>query len=170
VPGSATGFMTDKVDFSRPRARRKDLIINHLDDETLVYDLRTDRAFCLNSTAALVWQHCDGRRSVRDLGELLSGNLSTPAGQELARLAVFELAKKELLLESEAALRTAPLVSRRTLVRSLGVALGSLPFITSILAPTPAEASTCLASGQPCTTSAECCSGLCNTTTTHTCA
>jgi len=164
-----TRSTTDKVNAIRPRARQQDLIIKHLDDETLVYDLRTDRAHCLNSTAALVWKHCDGRRSVRELGELLSRDLSSAAGLEMARLAVFELAKKRLLVEVDGALRTAPPVSRRTLVRSLGVTLGSLPLIYSILSPTPAEAATCLSSGQPCATSAECCSGLCNTAT-GTCA
>src|SRR5215471_5028646 len=113
-----------KIETSRPLARQEDLIIKRLDDETLVYDLRTDRAHCLNSTAALVWRHCDGRRSVHDLGELLSRDLSSPAGPELARLAVFELARKKLLVEVDPALRTAPRVSRRTMVRTLGVALG----------------------------------------------
>jgi Coenzyme PQQ synthesis protein D (PqqD) len=162
--------MKDKVNTSRPRARQQDLIIKDLDGETLIYDLRTDRAHCLNSTAALVWKHCDGRRSVRDLGELLSRDLSLPAGLEMARLAVFELAKKKLIVEVDGALRTAPPVSRRALVRSLGVALGSLPLIYSILSPTPAEAATCLSSGHACSTSAECCSGLCLTATTGTCA
>ncbi len=33
-----------------PSARRKDLIIEELPDEVLVYDLNTDRAHCLNKT------------------------------------------------------------------------------------------------------------------------
>lgn len=188
--------MTDKFEDIRPIARQTDLVIKHLEDEILVYDLTTDRAHCLNATAALVWKHCDGRRSLAQLGALLARELaseqlsleeesshelsshelsqlrSAQVGQELARLAVIELAKKRLLMEVDEAepWPTAPQVSRRALVRSLGVALGALPIVTSIISPTPAEAATCLSSGQACTTSAECCSGLCNTSTTGTCA
>jgi len=162
--------MTIKFEEIKPIARQQDLVIKHLDGEMLVYDLRTDQAHCLNRTVALVWQQCDGRRTVRELGELLSRDLSAPAGQELARLAVIELAREDLLHEVDEAWRTAPQISRRTLVRSLGVALAALPLITSIISPTPAEAATCLGSGQPCSSSAQCCSGLCNTATTGTCA
>jgi hypothetical protein len=34
-----------------PKARKKDLIVERLEDETLVYDLKTDRAHCLNHSA-----------------------------------------------------------------------------------------------------------------------
>lgn len=152
--------MTDRLDHTRPVARQKDLVVEHLDDEILIYDLETDRAHCLNATAALVWKNCDGHKSVSELGELLERQVSSPAGTELVWLALHELSKKKLLNEIHDA-SPAPL-SRRALVRGLGVALAALPLITSIISPTPAEAATCLSSGQPCATSAECCSGLCN--------
>jgi hypothetical protein len=39
-----------------PRARRDELVVEELDDETLVYDLERHKARCLNHTAALVWR------------------------------------------------------------------------------------------------------------------
>ena len=37
-----------------PRARQDELIVEELQDETLVYDLQRHKARCLNRTAALV--------------------------------------------------------------------------------------------------------------------
>jgi len=57
-------------------------------------------------------------------------------------------------------------VSRRQLIKAVGIAaLVGLPVVSTIIAPTAARASTCLASGQGCSTSAQCCSGLCSTGT-----
>ena len=47
-----------------PRARQDELVVEELSDETLVYDLKRHKANCLNRTAALVWQDCDGQTSV----------------------------------------------------------------------------------------------------------
>jgi hypothetical protein len=40
-----------------PRVRKKNLIIDELADEVLVYDLDRHKAHCLNRTAALVWKN-----------------------------------------------------------------------------------------------------------------
>ncbi|HJZ82776.1 MAG TPA: PqqD family peptide modification chaperone [Pyrinomonadaceae bacterium] len=53
--------------FRLPRARSENLVIRELDDETLVYDMERDEAHCLNQTAALVWQRCDGRTTATRL-------------------------------------------------------------------------------------------------------
>jgi hypothetical protein len=159
---------TQKLNDIRPVARQKDLVVERLDDEILVYDLETDRAHCLNRTIALVWRNCNGQNSASQLGKLLELELSCHAGEELAVLALRELARQNLLqnlLIEKDHLRSLAPVSRRTLVRTLGIGLAALPLITSIISPTPAEAATCLNSGASCSTSAECCSGTCNTGT-----
>jgi hypothetical protein len=55
-------------------------------------------------------------------------------------------------------------VTRRQLVRNLGLAAAiAVPVISSLVAPTAAEASTCIPTGQPCSTTIACCSVLgCN--------
>ena len=45
-----------------PVARTESLIVKEVDGETLVYDLTTDKAHCLNDTATRVWKNCDGRK------------------------------------------------------------------------------------------------------------
>ena len=55
-----------------PVARTESLIVKEVDGETLVYDLTTDKAHCLNETAARVWKNCDGRKNVSEISEALS--------------------------------------------------------------------------------------------------
>ena len=47
-----------------PKARHNKLVIQELEDEVLVYDLERNQAHCLNRTAALIWEHCDGKQTV----------------------------------------------------------------------------------------------------------
>ncbi|MGH9881282.1 MAG: PqqD family peptide modification chaperone [Pyrinomonadaceae bacterium] len=160
--------MINRLNDTRPLARQKALVVEHLGDEVLVYDLEADRAHCLNATAALIWKNCDGHTSVGQLAQLLEQESHVPASEEIARLALHQLSKKRLLAGVPAVPGPA-LVSRRALIRGLGVAAAALPLITSIVSPTPAQAATCLSSGQACETSAQCCSGLCDPGT-QTCA
>ena len=51
----------------RPLARTTDLVTEELDDELLVYDEQRDVACSLNRSAALVWRHSNGKRTVADL-------------------------------------------------------------------------------------------------------
>ena len=53
--------------------RRQDVLVDRLDDELLLYHPTLETAVYLNETAFLVWQLCDGRRSVAEISELLEG-------------------------------------------------------------------------------------------------
>ena len=70
-----------------PNARREGLIVEELAEETLVYDLDTHRAHSLNSSATLVWRHCDGRTSVSEMAQIMHDELKAPASEELVMLA-----------------------------------------------------------------------------------
>ena len=52
---------------SNPKARQHGLVIQEMPDEVLVYDLDTNKAHCLNRSAALVWRSCDGNNTVADI-------------------------------------------------------------------------------------------------------
>lgn len=56
---------------SKPQ-RQGHLIVHELDDDILIYDPSQDRSHRLNTSAALIWQHCDGLRSAEDLAEILT--------------------------------------------------------------------------------------------------
>jgi hypothetical protein len=135
-----------------PKARRKGIITKEVDGELLIYDRERDKAHCLNLTAALVWQLCDGRRGVTDLAQSVREALGTPVDEIVIELALKQLTGDHLLVEKYEFLTVAGDLSRRELVRRLGVAAVLLPLITTITAPTAlAGISNCIPSGSACT-------------------
>jgi hypothetical protein len=155
-----------------PQARRSGLIIQEVDSEILIYDQNTDKAHCLNQTAAKVWKYCDGETTLADACSSLSRDLETPVDEKLVWYAVDQFSKDNLLeKEFEFPTFIIPGMNRRQMVRTLGLAaIVAVPLVTSIVAPTPAQAATCKAAGQACAAAAECCSGLCPGAPTGTCA
>ena len=125
-----------------PRARRAKLVVRELADETLVYDVEGHRAHCLNRTAALVWELCDGEHTVSLMAERMGERLSAQVPEELVRLALGQLADRGLLAPVDFGPEPGPaLVSRRAMVRRLGLAAAvALPLVTSIISPTPVMA------------------------------
>lgn len=110
--------------------------------EVLIYDLGEQRAFCLNETSALVWQACNGKKSVTDIGFELSGKLNSQVNEDLVWLALDQL-KNENLIESEKEDFQIDFsgMSRRNVIKKVGLAaIVALPIVTSLVAPTAASA------------------------------
>ena len=151
---------------SLPRRRAQRLVIDELADEVLVYDLERHRAHCLNQTAALVWRECDGKSTATEIAQRLERKLDAPCGEDLVWLALRQLDQIHLLEKSITLPPKFLGMSRRQMIRNLGLAAAvAVPLVTSIVAPTAAEASTCLPSGATCGAIA-CCSTLgCNIVT-----
>jgi len=147
-----------------PQARRSGLIIQEVDGEVLIYDQNTNKAHCLNQTAAKVWKYCDGETTLADACSSLSRDLETPVDEKLVWYAVDQFSKDNLLVkEVELPAFIIPGMNRRQMVRTLGLAaIVAVPLVTSIVAPTPAQAGTCLPTSSACTASTQCCSGVCN--------
>ena len=149
---------------TRPLARKDGLVIQELPDEILVYDLERDRAHCLNQTAAFVWQHCDGRTSAVEIARSLGNKVNVPVDEKVVWFAIDQLGRNHLMADVPVAPQLMAGLNRREMVRALGIAAAvAVPVVASIVAPTPAQASTCKATGVACTAGAECCSGVCNT-------
>lgn len=131
-----------------PLARKDSLVIKEVENETLVYDLETDQAHCLNDTAARVWKSCDGNRSVRDISHELTADLSSPIDEDVVWLALDQLEKFKLLehqIAKPASFSAG--MSRRQVVRALGIAAIVLPMVTSIVVPTAAQSGSILQCG-----------------------
>lgn len=145
-----------------PIARKKSLIIKELPNETLVYDLETDKAHCLNETAARVWKNCDGRQTVAQLRELTEKETNSPVPEEMVWLALDQLEQFKLL---ETAVSQPPQISgmsRRQMIRLVGAAAIAVPVITSIVAPRPAQAQSLLPPGSCCGNPNQCASNSCS--------
>ena len=145
----------------------------------LIYDRSRDKALCLNQTAALVWAQCDGRTSIAQiadrLGREMSSDFETPIDERLVWYAISQL-RREHLIEDRVEIPRRVLASlnrhldRRQVMRALGLtAIVALPLVTSIIAPTAAQAATCLGTNVACTSAAQCCSGLCPGAPTGNC-
>jgi hypothetical protein len=154
--------MNGAHDQLRPCIRTDGLVVQALPDEVLVYDLERHQAHCLNPTAALVWKACDGQTSVSEIAGILERQMHTRVPEDVVWLAVQQLGKARLLAERPHAPRGGTKVSRREVMRRLGWgAIITLPLVTSIVAPTAVEAASCLSTGAICSSSAQCCSGVC---------
>jgi hypothetical protein len=151
-----------------PMMRKEGLVTDDLPDEVLVYDLDRHKAHCLNRTAALVWRQCDGRTAAPQIARRLTAELDQPFTGEMVSLALRQLDKTHLLQESVSLPSAQGGLSRREMVRTIGIATAAaMPVITSIVAPTPVQAATCKPAGATCATDAECCSKNC--LGNHTC-
>jgi hypothetical protein len=141
-----------------PRAR-KDCLSRELDDEVVIYDPQRHEGHCLNATAAAVWKLCDGKNSASQIAVIVSRQFSTQVDKPIVQLALDRLADAHLLVEPASPARR---LSRRVAIRRIGIAAAiALPLVTSVVAPTPAHAVSCFPNGHPCTSPAQCCSGIC---------
>src|ERR1700722_1328686 len=143
-----------------PKAKTKRLIVREIDSETLVYDRGRDAASCLNEFAARVWRGRDGETSLAAIAAALGED------ERAVWLALHQLAKAQLLTE---AIAFPPDMSAAKIRREIGarLGLGAAAFVTSIVAPMPAQAASCRARGETCTPvigpPGQCCPGLvCN--------
>lgn len=125
-----------------PRAQKDGVLATDLGDEIVVYDSRDHRGHCLNRSAAVVWRHLDGQTSMDDLVARLQKELDGPANEDTVWLALKELDQAHLL-DGPLTVPTSHDVSRRSMLRRLGVTAGAgavlLPAISSVVAP-PAHA------------------------------
>jgi hypothetical protein len=137
-----------------PQARTTGVVVEQLAEEVLVYDLKRDRAHCLNLAAARVWEKCDGKHTVAEIA-------AEVGGEEVAWVGVEQLSRAGLL--EEKIKRPAVGMGRREVIKKIAVAAAiGVPVVTSIVAPTASHAANCIPTGGSCTTSANCCSGVCN--------
>jgi hypothetical protein len=153
--------MNEKARNAKPIARKQGLVIQELPDEVLVYDLDRDRAHCLNQTAAFVWQRCNGRNTTAQIANTLGQEFDCTVDEKVIWLALDQLGRNHLL-DRQPIPPALMGMNRRAMVKALGLAAAiAVPLVSSIVAPTPAQAATCLANGQLCSTNTQCCSGFC---------
>jgi hypothetical protein len=131
-----------------PVARKEGLVIQETAEEVLVYDLNSNKAHCLNRTAAFVWKSCNGNNSISEISRLFEKEVGSNVHEDLIWLAIDQLNEKQLLdaeLVSSFAGR-----SRREVIKKIGLAtVVALPLVASLTAPTSALASTSCACVNP---------------------
>lgn len=146
-----------------PLARKEGLLVTRMESgEVVVYDRVRDKVHCLNPTVATIWAACDGATSPAAAAAELHRRFAVPADEGLVLLGLRQLRRAHLLEGEEGTGERQ--VSRREVLQRVGraAAVAALvPLVTTVVAPTPAEAGTGRDSGQPCDSGYQCRSGIC---------
>src|SRR5688572_5438796 len=123
----------------RPIARKSGLVIQEVPDEVLVYDLETNKAHCLNQSAAMIWRSCDGKNSVTEIAKLVEVQAGGEVTEDLVWLAIDQLSENNLLEQQINADFAGQ--SRREVIKKIGLAsMVAIPVIASLVAPQSALA------------------------------
>ncbi len=122
-----------------PQVRRRQILVQDLPDEVLVYDLESNEVHCLNGTAARVWTLCDGEKTVAEIARLAcSDDVEPGVAETLVWVALDQFAERQLL---ENPIERPMGMTRRQMVLRLGLAVGlTLPIVESIASPPAAMA------------------------------
>lgn len=130
------------MQITTPKVRSKDILVQNLSGEVLIYDLQADKAFCLNKTCAEIYNYCDGQNTFEDIRRLSR----QPISDELIWLAIEELNRQNLLTEKRESG-----ISRRNLLEKAAVSAVALPLIMTLAAPSAARAQStaCAPDGTP---------------------
>jgi hypothetical protein len=104
---------------------RENLLVQELNDEVLIYDQSTNKSYCLNETAKIVFEACDGAKTFADV----------KLPEDVIYLTLDELRKQDLI-GSDYISPFAGL-SRREAIRKVGTAsLLAIPMVAVLIAPT----------------------------------
>ena len=144
--------MSRKPFLMLPLARKAGLLVQTINNELLVYDLERHKAHCLNQSAALIWEHCDGKATAAEVARLVGTEIGTRLDEETVWSAVIQFDRAGLLEKRVTQPDNSGRLSRREAVRRFGLAAAvSVPLVTTIIAPHAAEAGTCTPLGETCT-------------------
>jgi hypothetical protein len=146
-----------------PFLRTENLVVKELPDELLIYDLEKNKAFCLNETARLIMDECDGQTSVDEAIEKINHKTKSKMSEEMIWMVVEQLQNANFIEKDYQIPLQTTRVTRRKILQS-AAALGiALPMITSLVAPTALHAqSGCIGGEQPCASVEDesCCESL----------
>jgi hypothetical protein len=124
-----------------PKARQKNLVVQELSSEVLIYDLQSNKAFCLNETSAMIYDLCDGTKTVSKISQRLGEKLNSPVAEDFVWLAIDQFKKDDLLANGDETESRFSGFSRREALRKIGLAAAiALPVVTSLVAPVAASA------------------------------
>lgn len=135
----------------KPTSRKSDIVNQIYEHEILIYDLTKNKALSLNKTSAMIWLLCDGNKTISEIAGELSVKLKSPINNDFVWLALLQMKKDDLLENPEEISDDFDGLSRREVIRRVGLAtLVALPMISSLIAPTSAHAASSLTCSGTC--------------------
>lgn len=128
----------------KPTSRKNSIIVQDTNEEILIYDLLTNKAYILNETSVFVWQMCDGTKDVSAISKALAKKTKQPEYEDIVWLALYQLNKANLLEKSEISLHKFEGANRREVIKKIGFAsMIALPIVSSLITPTATHAASC---------------------------
>ena len=127
ITGSQTPVM--------PKARRERLFVQDVDDELVIYDQNTRKTHRLNPTASLVWQTCDGKKSISDIAAALQARVARPVDEDLVRIALGQLEAANLLEHGLGDPPGSATERRRAFLRKAGAVSLLMPVVATLPRP-----------------------------------
>ena len=126
--------MNNSNNLQNPISRQNGLVVQEMPDEVLVYDIDSNKAHCLNQSAAFVWKSCDGSNSVPDIVRQFESNGKGRVTEDFVWLAIDQLNENGLLEKGVQPRFQGQ--SRRQVLKTIGLAsVVALPVIASLVAP-----------------------------------
>ena len=111
-----------------PAAVAKNLVVQELENETLIYNLTTHQAFMLNETSSIIFNACGSEQTFADL------KTKYKYTDELIYLALDELERENLIVDYKGGYFGD--VSRREAIKRVGLGtMIALPVIAGLVAP-----------------------------------
>ncbi len=145
-----------------PRSRQTNIVVQEFETEILIYDLKSDKAYCLNETSAMIWQLCDGEHSVVQISQKLSKKLNNPMTEDVVWLALDSFKKSNLLEYCNEFEINFNGLNRRQVVKKISLAsMVMLPIISSIVAPAAAHGASLASLFAACSSPSDCASNFC---------
>jgi hypothetical protein len=72
------------VDYINLRiSKRPDVLIEEIDEETVLFDPQNRNTYALNQVGSIIWQLCDGEHTSREISEEISDVLGVDSAQVL---------------------------------------------------------------------------------------
>lgn len=120
-----------------PRLRIENIVVQDLGNEILIYDLKMDKAFCLNEVSKAVWQACDGRHTISEIIKEVGFKLKSEPNEDLIWFALNQLNKENLLENGDELPNRFAGMPRREVIKKIGLGtMLALPIVASMVAPT----------------------------------
>jgi hypothetical protein len=136
-----------------PRVR-PGLLRHELDGQVLIYDAREDRVHLLDTTTGHVFELLQEEGKTREsIVSELASRMNSIETDSLLQLSLDELRKAELLDEAATAMPALSDISRRDLLRKVGLAGAAavlIPAIATLTATSAYAQASCLPSGARC--------------------
>jgi len=125
----------------KPLALKRDIFVENLPEEVVLYDKSNNKVHRLDKTAAAIWESCDGTRTVDELTHIAGVKLGAVSDRKVVLQALAELEKADLLEAGSVMIPDAGLTFRREAVGK--IALAGTALVATIVAATPAAHASC---------------------------